>query len=490
MIKTLVQQRQIPCFLSLHQPRSSIWRMLDQVILMAPGGRICYNGLRDDVLPYFEKLGHVCPKETNPSEFLLDLVSIDTEDTYIAAKDEARIDRLVGAYNVHTIIEESNKENERRKDRRKQKETSSSITALLKEKKDSSSSSGTDPEEEGPTVPPTAVIKRMRKRKYKPLRRFGYLLRRSIRQNIRNHRVNLLRLIASIGNAYLFSSIFATVKGEGNGGFSAKSVADRTAMLTFGIINMSMMALTKTIDLFSKEKAVVKREQQRRQYSSLEYLLSKAIAELPLDAIFAGVFTGVLKSQTGLRIGYKELAGTMSLMTVAGASLGFAIGSLSPTGEFALSAGIPVMVILMTVGVINPSGVALDNPPPAIIQTLKRISPIAHAVKAVCLAEYRGMEFQRSKGKALAKELPKMGGLALVKNGDQVLEELGLGQDTYRGAMEHLAVLSAVNLLISWVGLHKQSGSNRSSREMTSAYWLQFQSEEEEDDDDFDEEED
>jgi hypothetical protein len=51
-----------------------------------------------------------------------------------------------------------------------------------------------------------------------------------------------------------------------------------------------------------------------------------------------------------------------------------------------------------------------------------------------------------------------MGALALVKNGDQVLEELGLGEDTYRGAMRHLVFLSVANLVISWLGLNMQAG--------------------------------
>ena len=224
---------------------------------------------------------------------------------------------------------------------------------------------------------------------------------------------------------------------------------------------MSMMALMKTIDLFAKEKPVVHREQQRRQYSSFEYLFSKAIAEIPLDSAFAAIFTTVLKHATGVRIGWNSLTAVFSLMTVAGASLGFAIGALSPTGEVAMSAGVPIMVILMTVGVINPSGVDPNETPPLVVQGLKQISPIAHAVKAVCLAEYTGMEFDYphanknafSRGQALLRDLPKMGALALVKNGKEVLYELGLGEDSFAGEMKHLAVLSAANLLLSWLGL-------------------------------------
>jgi len=88
------------------------------------------------------------------------------------------------------------------------------------------------------------------------------------------------------------------------------------------------MALMKTVELFAKEKPVVQREQQRHQYTSLEYLLAKAIAEIPLDTVFAAVFTTTLKHLCGLRIGWRALTGTFTLMTVAGASLGFAIGAL------------------------------------------------------------------------------------------------------------------------------------------------------------------
>ena len=236
-----------------------------------------------------------------------------------------------------------------------------------------------------------------------------------------------------------------------------------------------MLTVMKTIDLFAKEKPVVQREQQRHQYTSLEYLLAKSIAEIPIDAVFAAIFTTTLKSLCGLRIGFKALTGVFTLMTVAGASLGFAIGALSPTGEIAMVAGIPIMVVMMTVGIINPAGVDQSEPQPVLVVALKQLSPIAFAIKALCLAEYRGMEFGDPlqgnrgnwanwanmflRGRHLLKDLPKMGALALVQNGDQVLDELGLEKDSYEGAMKHLAILSFGNLVLSWIGLKIQATS-------------------------------
>lgn len=113
------------------------------------------------------------------------------------------------------------------------------------------------------------------------------------------------------------------------------------------------------------------------------------------------------------------------------------------------------------------------------VQALRQISPIAFAIKAVCIAEYRGGKFDHplssssvrrspvwkfrwnilSRGKQLLQDLPKMGALALVQNGDQVLDELGLGQDSYQGAMKHLAAISLANLLVTWIGLRLQAGN-------------------------------
>ena len=49
----------------------------------------------------------------------------------------------------------------------------------------------------------------------------------------------------------------------------------------------------------------------------------------------------------------------------------------------------------------------------------------------------------------------------MVRNGDQVIEELGLGGKTYEGVMKQLAFLTAGNLLVSWLGLMFQHFSKR-----------------------------
>jgi ABC-2 type transporter len=185
--------------------------------------------------------------------------------------------------------------------------------------------------------------------------------------------------------------------------------------------------------------------------------MAKVVAELPLDALFATVFTTALKLCSGVRISWQLLTATFSLLTVSGASLGFMLGSwLQGSRELSMASASPVVVVLMVVGVINPGGVdAKSPPPPALIRWLKRCSPFVYAVEALCLGEYPGMQLRGPRDGLWGrlKDLPKMGAFAMVQNGDQVIEALGLKGKTYHGVMGHLGQLSIYYLVLSWVGL-------------------------------------
>lgn len=81
------------------------------------------------------------------------------------------------------------------------------------------------------------------------------------------------------------------------------------------------------------------------------------------------------------------------------------------------------------------------------------MSPISIAIEALCIAEYEGMDFSEDGMQWSWRDLPRMGGLALVRNGDQVIEALGLQNKNYSGMMKRMLILSVSNLILSWFGL-------------------------------------
>jgi ABC-type multidrug transport system ATPase subunit len=101
-LRNLAQQRDIAVICSLHQPPSSIWALLDDVLVIAPLGRVAYFGPRADVLPYLEGLGLGCPPHTNPAEHLLEVVSPQTSGGESARNaSEERIQHIVNAFLDH-----------------------------------------------------------------------------------------------------------------------------------------------------------------------------------------------------------------------------------------------------------------------------------------------------------------------------------------------------------------------------------------------------
>ena len=61
---------------AIHQPRSSIFGLFDDLILVSEGGLV-YSGPAAQAVSHFEDQGHECPPNYNPAEFLADLISVD-----------------------------------------------------------------------------------------------------------------------------------------------------------------------------------------------------------------------------------------------------------------------------------------------------------------------------------------------------------------------------------------------------------------------------
>jgi ABC-type multidrug transport system permease subunit len=83
---------------TIHQPRSDIWRLADNVTLLAKGGVVAFSGRRADAVPYFSRIGYPMPSAFfNPADHLLDLVSVDPRAATHAAS-QARVRGLTDAW--------------------------------------------------------------------------------------------------------------------------------------------------------------------------------------------------------------------------------------------------------------------------------------------------------------------------------------------------------------------------------------------------------
>lgn len=90
---------------TIHQPRSDIWKLADNVTLLARGGHVAYSGKRADAIPYFTSIGYPMPTEFfNPADHLLDIVSVDPRPALNSASAK-RVGDMVATWSTYEAKE-------------------------------------------------------------------------------------------------------------------------------------------------------------------------------------------------------------------------------------------------------------------------------------------------------------------------------------------------------------------------------------------------
>jgi len=68
----MLANRGILVVASLHQPRFSVYQMLDRLLILR-SGQLIYGGCRTDALPYLARFGYVPEEGENPADFFIEV---------------------------------------------------------------------------------------------------------------------------------------------------------------------------------------------------------------------------------------------------------------------------------------------------------------------------------------------------------------------------------------------------------------------------------
>ena len=83
---------------TIHQPRSEIWDLFDNLIVLTKGSPV-YSGSISACLPWFDSLGFQLPAFVNPAEFVIDIAAVDNRTPELEEESTARVARLKDAWN-------------------------------------------------------------------------------------------------------------------------------------------------------------------------------------------------------------------------------------------------------------------------------------------------------------------------------------------------------------------------------------------------------
>ncbi|KAL1186300.1 hypothetical protein V6Z11_A01G170600 [Gossypium hirsutum] len=338
---------------SIHQPRGSVYGKFDDIVLLTEGTLVYAGPARDQPLEYFSRFGYQCPDHANPAEFLADLISIDYSSADSVYSSKKRIDALVEAFST---------------------QSSAVLYATPLTGKT------------GPKQGMKFGKKIAAKRKGGWWRQFWLLLKRAWMQASRDGPTNKVRARMSIASAIIFGSVFWRM------GRSQTSILDRMGLLQVTAINTAMAALTKTVGVFPKERAIVDRERAKGSYALGPYLLSKLIAEIPVGAAFPLMFGAVLYPMARLHPTFSRFGKFCGIVTVesfAASAMGLTVGSMVPTTEAAMALGPSLMTVFIVFGGYY---VTADNTP-IIFRWIPRASLIRWAFQGLCINEFTGLKF-------------------------------------------------------------------------------------------------
>jgi ABC-type multidrug transport system ATPase subunit len=312
---TKIARRGRAVIMTIHQPRSDIFKIFDKLLLLAKG-KVAYFGDASRAASYFSSLKPIdpenpdmftCPDEYNPADYFIDLITESTGAGDEKAKDDARI---------HYILDEYEK-------------SFTYVQPHLDAKLDSD-------------------LSRFSTYKSSWLAQFFVILSRSFLNIMRDKVLTFSRLFQTIVMALIVGLIFFRL------GWEQKNVSDRSGVLFFIMLNSSMGSMFASMSVFlSAEKPVFLRERGSKTYHVSSYYWAKAVAELP-SQIFFPLLNGVICYwMVRLNPAFDRFAMflfILVLQSMCAQSLGTLIGSLAPNSDVANAIAPLLVTILMLFG--------------------------------------------------------------------------------------------------------------------------------------------
>ncbi|KAG1950837.1 ATP-binding cassette sub-family G member 8 isoform X2 [Pimephales promelas] len=249
--------------LSVHQPRSDIFQLFDLVVLLSSGSAV-YCGQAKDLVPYFTSLGYPCPRYCNPSDYYVDLISIDRR----SPEKEAQCLEKARTLAAQFVEKVKNTED------------------FMWKSEDCGPSELDTPQSVPHVLNKESVITVSKPKDRLPgkVQQFTILIRRQVFNNYRD----LVTLVVHGLEALLMSLLIGFLYfGAGDEGLSIQD----TVALLYMIGALTPFAVV--LDVIAKchsERAMLYHELEDGMYSVTSYFFAKVLGELPEHCAFTLVY--------------------------------------------------------------------------------------------------------------------------------------------------------------------------------------------------------
>ncbi|KAJ4488579.1 P-loop containing nucleoside triphosphate hydrolase protein [Lentinula aciculospora] len=368
--------------ITIHQSRSELFRQFGNLLLLAKGGRVAYSGKASSMIPYFGLMGYRCPPNCNPSDWALDLVSVDLRDEKAEAASRAKVEEILDAYEskppfgIELNVTDKSKQHQYR------------------------------------ALPPD--LTRLKKEPAPFYVAFPILMRRGLINFQRQPSLGIARIGQVLGLGLVQALFFAPLKRD----YIAASVNIVGAIQE--ILPLYFVGMLQNVALYPVERNVFYKEHEDGAYSVEAFFAAYLCLEVPFEVISALLYSMLGDIAINLKRTipmYFIIALNCFCIVSCGESLGIIFNTLFQSTGFALN----VTSVILSVGTFMGGLMSIDMI--GFLQGINYISPLKYATANMLPYTLRGMTFTCDDSQKLAD------GQCPLSIGEQVLDLYKLNLD-------------------------------------------------------------
>ncbi|KAI9011657.1 P-loop containing nucleoside triphosphate hydrolase protein [Hyaloraphidium curvatum] len=361
--------------------RPEAFNQFDNVLLLSRGGEVAYAGPREQMVPFFEKLGYKIPEFVQPADYVIDLSSIDLRNHAAETESRARVAGIVEQYKL-TAAESFRAEAEK------------------------APAAGEAPHQ---------VEKAEIKSRTPFWQAIPVLFARTMR-NFRRKPAEAIDFLALPGGFAFVSLVFYENSIRVSNYYSIQN----TLGLLFSIPGLLFMGLLQTAAYYPPDRAFFTREFLDGITSVESFVATQAIVQVPFTIMGALIWVLLGCTALGLQIGFGVNFLINLLVTTCFLVVGTSIGLSILTVVDNIGLGLVVASALNTCAIVM-SGVGAQSIP-AVLYYINYISPLRWGIAVLTNLEFTGRTFSCTS--APDQSLPD--GTCIVSTGEQVLQTLNL----------------------------------------------------------------
>ncbi|CAF0761120.1 unnamed protein product [Rotaria sp. Silwood1] len=324
---------------SIHQPRYSIFKLFDTILLLSSGRKV-YLGSSTNILSYFASIGFICEEHDNPADFVLDVII--QCNNYSSTLLESACSQSVINFNddISNMNENQNDNN------------------IFDE-----------------------FIYRSR------INELYYVSIRTFRTTIRDPAMATSQIIVATLLAILTGLVFNRMEATIETG-----VQNRLGAIFFIIVNQ-IYSTTTALEPLIQERALFIHENASGYYRVSTFFIAKLFSDLlPMRFIPSIIFSLITYFMTGFQISTNQFfiyLLTIFISTVFGSAICFFVASVIPIFVVSLIVIVFIFVVMMVF-----SGFLIDLKSVfSFLQWLQWFSAFRYATNLLTINEFRNLKF-------------------------------------------------------------------------------------------------